>query len=117
MNVGKYYIGYAVNQDIRYQSSSGGIGTILTYYLLSLPEYGTGITFYFDEKECMYLPQLIYSTNEINITGSLYQDINIFDFIKKNIDKIKDGIVLTCPPCQVLSIRKFLYYLLVVLDK
>jgi acetyltransferase-like isoleucine patch superfamily enzyme len=108
MNVGKYYIGYAVNQDIRYQSSSGGIGTILTYYLLSLPEYGTGITFYFDEKECMYLPQLIYSTNEINITGSLYQDINIFDFIKKNIDKIKDGIVLTCPPCQVLSIRKLL---------
>lgn len=108
MKIREYYIGHAVNQDIRYQSSSGGIGTILTYHLLSSPEYGTSITFYFDKEKCMYLPQLIYSINEINITGSLYQDINIFDFIKKNIFKIKDGIVLTCPPCQVLAIRKLL---------
>lgn len=108
MRISNYYIGHALDSDIRYKSSSGGIGTIITKYLLSLPEYSTSITFVFDTSKCMYLPKFIHSINDIKITGSIYQDINIFSYIKNNINKIKDGIVLTCPPCQVYAIRKLL---------
>lgn len=108
MKLGDYNIGYALDYNVRYKASSGGIGTIISKYLLSLPEYGTSITFIFDTKKCMYIPQFIYSINEIRITGSIYHDIDIFSYIKNNINKIKDGIVLTCPPCQVFAIRKLL---------
>lgn len=104
----KYYIGNATDSQIRYKSSSGGIGTVLTKYLLSLPDYGTGITFVFDQKSCMYIPKLIYSAEDINICGSIYQDINLIEFIRNNIKNIRKGIVLTCAPCHVMAIRQLL---------
>lgn len=103
-----YYIGHATNHDIRFKASSGGIGTIITRYLLSQPEYGTSITFIFDKTKCLWTPKLIHSVDEINICGSIYQDIDIFGFIHKHISEIKDGIVLTVAPCQVAGVRKLL---------
>lgn len=104
----QYYIGYATDYQIRYASSSGGVGTAITQYLLSLPEYGTGVTFVFDRESCMYVPKLIYSAEDINICGSIYQDINLIEFIRSNIDNIRAGIVLTCAPCHVTAIRQLL---------
>lgn len=103
-----YYIGHATDNQIRYASSSGGVGTAITKYLFSLPEYGTSITFVFDQRACMYIPKMIYSANEINICGSIYQDINLIEFIRNNINNIKEGIVLTCAPCHVTAIRQLL---------
>ena len=103
-----YYIGYTTNYKTRYASSSGGIGTAITQYLLSLPEYDTSITFVFDNKRCMYVPKLIYTAEDINVCGSIYQDINLLEFIRDNIEYIKKGIVLTCAPCQVTVIRQLL---------
>ena len=104
----QYYIGYATDYQIRYASSSGGIGTAITKFLLSLPEYGTSVTFVFDQKSCMYVPKLIYSAEDVNICGSIYQDVNLIEFIRNNVKNIRDGIVLTCPPCQVTAIRQLL---------
>jgi len=56
----------------------------------------------------MYEPRFIYFSKDLNVCGSVYQDINIFLFLKKNLDKICNGIVLTCPPCQVDAIKKLL---------
>lgn len=102
----KYYIGYSLDKDIRKQSSSGGIGTSVQKYLLASGSYGTSITFSFNKEKCMYEPQLIFSPSEVVCCGSIYQDINIFRFVKDNISKIRNGIVLTCPPCQVKVIRQ-----------
>lgn len=106
--INNFYIGHTTNNTIRYQASSGGIGTTITQYLLSQSEYGTSISFVFDKQNCMYTPQLIYSASEINVCGSIYQDINIIEFIQKNLDKIQGGIVISCPPCYVTPLRQIL---------
>ena len=104
----EYYIGFSKNDDDRYKASSGGVGTAVMRYLLSQPEYGTGITFVFDATLSMYVPKMIYSEKDINVCGSVYQDIDLIHFIKDNIANIKDGLVLSCGPCQVLPIRAIL---------
>lgn len=103
-----YYIGHTTNNKDRFRASSGGIGTAITRYLLSQPEYGTSITFVYDRQQCMYVPKLIYSADEINVCGSIYHDIDIVRFIQKNISDIQGGIVICCPPCQVTAIRQIL---------
>ncbi|WP_405332246.1 Coenzyme F420 hydrogenase/dehydrogenase, beta subunit C-terminal domain [Fibrobacter sp.] len=104
----EYYIGYSKNTDDRFKASSGGVGTAIMRYLLSQPEYGTAITFAFDAALCMYVPKMIYSDKEINVCGSVYQDIDLIRFVKDNLSNIKDGIVLSCGPCYVAPIRAML---------
>ncbi len=104
----EYYIGFSKNTDDRFKASSGGVGTAVMRYLLSQQKFGTGLTFVFDNSLCMYVPKLIFSEKDINVCGSVYQDIDLIGFIKKNIDKIKEGIVLSCEPCQVAPIRAIL---------
>lgn len=103
-----YYIGHAIDQDIRYRASSGGVGTAIVKYLFSFPEYQTSVTFYFDEENCCYIPKLIHQASDINICGSIYQDIDLVHFIRQHLSEIRGGIVLTCLPCQVSAIRTLL---------
>lgn len=103
-----YYIGHATDIDIRTKASSGGIGTAITKYLLSLPDYNTSVTFVFDSSKCMYVPKLIHTGEEINVCGSIYQDIDVVNFVRKNITEVKGGMVVTCPPCQVMAMRQLL---------
>lgn len=104
----KYYIGYTLDSDIRFKASSGGIGSYMIKYLLSFKKYGTSMTMVFNSKECKYEPKLIYSYEEYHNCGSVYQDIDVFNFIKNNINNIINGIVVTCMPCQVRKIKIFL---------
>ena len=103
-----YYIGHTSDNNDRYKSSSGGIGTAITRFLLSQGKFGTALTFKFNEKEKLYEPILIHSAEDINVCGSIYQDINIPQFIKENFSNIRNGIVVSCPPCQVPAIRNIL---------
>lgn len=103
-----YYIGYSQDKDVRYKSSSGGIGTAIIKYLLESNEYGTAMTFVFNKEKCQYEPHLIYKYEDYNNCGSVYQDTDTIGFIKNNVDKIKNGIVVTCMPCQVRPIRSIL---------
>lgn len=102
------HIGHDTNHECRVKASSGGLGTLLQRYLLSTNKYGTSITFRFNKEKCMYEPQMIYRKEDVNNCGSIYQDINLANFVRKNIGNIKNGIVLTCPPCQVSVIRQML---------
>lgn len=104
----EFFIGYTNNLEDRNKASSGGIGTALTKYLLTQTDYGTALTFEFNQKKCQYVPKLVHSVEEINICGSIYQDIDILDFVKNNLIHIKGGIIVSCPPCQVQGIRRFL---------
>ena len=104
----KYFVGHSTDNDIRFKSSSGGIGTAIMKYLLDSGLYNMAITFLFDPKEVLYKPILIKSASEIRIHGSIYQDIDIFSFIKENLSHIHGGIVVSCPPCQVVPIKNLL---------
>ena len=104
----KYYIGHTTDGKERHKASSGGIGSALIRYLLSLPEFGTGLTFVFNQKACHYDAKLIYSASEINVCGSVYQDIDLPKFINEHIKEIKGGMVVSCMPCQVSTIRTIL---------
>ena len=103
-----YYIGCSTDKDIRFKSSSGGVGTTIIKFLLSQPDYGTSMTFVFNSDQCVYEPRLIYSFDEYNNCGSVYQDTDTIGFIKDNLERIKGGIVVTCMPCQVRAIRSIL---------
>ncbi|CCY92057.1 putative uncharacterized protein [Bacteroides sp. CAG:1076] len=104
----KYYIGHTLDSDIRFKASSGGIGSYIIKYLLSSKEYGTSMTMVFNSKECKYEPKLIHSYEEYHNCGSVYQDIDVYEFIKNNINNIINGIIVTCMPCQVRKITKIL---------
>ena len=103
-----YYIGCSTDNDIRFKSSSGGVGSTIIKFLLSQPDYGTAMTFVFNSDQCVYEPRLIYSFDEYNNCGSVYQDTDTIGFIKDNVERIKGGIVVTCMPCQVRAIRSIL---------
>ena len=104
----KYYIGHTACEQERHKASSGGIGSALIRYLLSLPEFGTSLTFVFNQVACRYEAQLIHSASEINVCGSVYQDIDLPKFINEHIKEIKGGMVVSCMPCQVSTIRSIL---------
>lgn len=103
-----YYIGYSIDNRIRYDSSSGGVGATIIKYLIESNIFGTSITFDFNKSQCQYLPRLIYDFSEYNNCGSIYQDIDIINFIKENISSIRNGIIITCMPCQVKPIKAVL---------
>lgn len=103
-----YYIGYSTDDDIRYRSASGGVGTAIIKYLLESSEFGTAMTFVFDKFECRYNPRLIFDFSDYNNCGSIYQDTDTISFIKENIQRIRNGIIVTCMPCQVRAIRSIL---------
>lgn len=103
-----YFIGHVNDSEHRYKASSGGIGTMLQKHLLSTGQYGTSISFQFNAKRCMYEAKLIHMAEEVNICGSIYQDIYIAHFVRDHIKEISNGIVVSCPPCQVTAIRNML---------
>ncbi len=103
-----YFIGYSNNDDIRFHASSGGVGTAAIKYLLESGKCGTAITYIYNKKELKYEPKLIYDFTDYNNCGSIYQDIDNLGFIKRNINNIRDGIVLSCLPCQVKAIKSLL---------
>lgn len=103
-----YYIGCSTDDDIRFHSSSGGVGTAIIKHLLDNKEYGTAMTFYFDKKQCKYFPKLIYSFDDYHNCGSIYQDTDNIGFIRDNIERIENGIIITCMPCQVKPIQSIL---------
>ncbi len=103
-----YQIGYSKEKDIRFQASSGGVGTAIIKYLLESGRFGTSMTFVFNAEECRYEPKLIYDFSDYNNCGSIYQDTDNIGFIKSAIKEIRNGIVVTCMPCQVAAVRSLL---------
>lgn len=106
--VSNFYIGHSTNDNIRYTASSGGVGTSIIKYLLETKVYGTAMTFYFNTEDCQYHPRLIYRFPDYNNCGSVYQDTDNIGFIRDNIKNIKNGIIVTCMPCQVKPIKSIL---------
>ena len=103
-----YYIGRALDEKIRIKSTSGGLGTAITKYLLSSLGFDTALTFKFDKVKCKYVPYFIHNPEDINICGSVYQDIDIPSFLRSHVHEIKKGVIVSAPPCQVPLVKKIL---------
>lgn len=103
-----YYIGYSTDSEIRYRASSGGVGSTVIKYLLENKHFGTSMTFVFNKIACRYEPKIIHDFADYNNCGSIYQDTDTIPFIKNNLQNIRNGIVVTCMPCQVKPIRSIL---------
>lgn len=103
-----YYIGHSSDPDVRYKATSGGVGTAVIKYLLSRNMFGTALDFYWDSDQICYKPKFIYTYDEVSQCGSIYHDIDTISFIRSSINLIRDGIVVTCLPCQVRPIKKIL---------
>lgn len=100
------YLGYSLDNEIRFRASSGGVGSSILKYLFENHLILNSISFYFDKNTLEYKPKIIHSFEDYQITGSIYQEINIINFISNNISQFLEGnTALFCLPCQTLAIR------------
>lgn len=100
------FIGYATNSQIRYSATSGGVGSALVKYLFEQKIIDTAISFDFDPKSLQYIPKIIHDFNEYKMHGSIYQEIDIVNFLKcSDLSVIERKVALFCLPCQSRPIR------------
>lgn len=99
------YIGYSCDPDIRYKATSGGIGTSIIKYLFDKGVINTTITFDYDKSILQYVPRLIYKYEDYKITGSIYHEIKLINYIRDNIENIRGGFACFVLPCQAKAIR------------
>lgn len=99
------YIGYSTDPDIRHLATSGGVGSSMIKYLFECGKIKTSVSFLFDKDSLSYRPILIYRYEDYQICGSIYQEINLIQFIRNNTDNIKEGFACFCLPCQAKAIR------------
>lgn len=99
------YIGNSSDSDIRQRATSGGVGSSLIKYLFEQNVIGTSISFVFNKSTLQYTPKLIYSFDEYQMCGSIYQEIDLVNYIRENVDKVKGGFACFSLPCQTKAIR------------
>lgn len=102
------HIGCATDPDIRYKATSGGIGSAILKYLFESKIIQTSITFDYNNEDLQYIPRLIYRYEDYNVTGSIYQEIKLIQFIKQHIHEIRGGFACFVLPCQARAIRSIL---------
>ena len=66
----KTYIGYSLDENLRWRAASGGVGSSILKYLFETKQIETAITFPFDSNSLRYIPKLIYSIDEYMPIGT-----------------------------------------------
>ena len=104
----KVYVGYAQNRAIRYQATSGGVGSAILKYLFVRGVIKSAISFDYNKDSVKYTPRVITNFNEYKISGSIYHSIDLIRYIRANINNIQSPFFCFALPCQVKSIRSIL---------
>lgn len=100
------YMGYALNSSIQYNSSSGGIFTIIANYVID--NGGIVIGAAFDDKNKLSHIPVTKKDDLHKLRGAKYlqSDMgNILEYIKENIKEKK--ILFVGTPCQVAGVKSF----------
>ena len=71
------YIGYSLDENIRYKSTSGGVGTSIVKYLLEKKIVDFALSFKYNNLLGRYEPTLINSFLDYCITGSIYHEMDM----------------------------------------
>lgn len=106
--VDRLFIGFSNDDNTRYQSTSGGIGSSIVKYLFLTNRIKSALSFSFSKEKLMYQPKLVYNISDYEISGSIYHEIDLFSFIKSNIKLIRGPFLCFALPCQVKGIRHLL---------
>ena len=101
----KTYIGYSLDENLRWRAASGGVGSSILKYLFETKQIETAITFTFDSNSLRYIPKLIYSFDDYMPIGSIYQEIDLIQFIKNHLNDIHGGFACFSLPCQSRAIK------------
>ncbi|MGD9612688.1 MAG: Coenzyme F420 hydrogenase/dehydrogenase, beta subunit C-terminal domain [Kiritimatiellia bacterium] len=101
----KTYLAYAQDPELRRQGTSGGVGSALLKYLFDQGRIQTAVSFDYDAATLQYVPKLIYSYAEYQVAGSIYHEVPLVDFIRRNVAAIRGGFACFCLPCQARAIR------------
>ena len=101
----KSYLGYAKDSELRRQGTSGGVGSALLKYLFDQGRIQTAVSFDYDAATLQYVPKLIHSFADYQVAGSIYHEIALVDFIRRNAAAIRGGFACFCLPCQARAIR------------
>lgn len=107
------FIGWSNDFDVRYRATSGGVGSMLVKYGFDKGIITHALSFEFDKSTLRYYPVLVRSFADYKITASIYQEMDMWSFFRKNLTRevIGDGTALLfCLPCQTVAIRKFAYH-------
>lgn len=102
------YIGYSSNTSIQYKATSGGVGTSVLKFLFDEGIINTSITFDYDKSTLQYVPRIIYKYEDYKITGSIYHEVKLINYIRDNIESINGGFACFVLPCQARAIRSIL---------
>lgn len=102
------YIGWSNDSNIRHRATSGGVGSTLVKYGFEKGLITKALSFEFDSSTLRYSPVLVDSFAEYKITASIYQEMDMWTFYRKNLrhEVVGEGVVLLfCLPCQTKAIR------------
>lgn len=101
-------IAYFTDADIRHKATSGGVGSGIIKELFNRKRINSAISFRFDKEQLKYVPEIITNYDNYAISGSIYHEINLIEFVKENIDNIESPFACFALPCQVTPIKKIL---------
>ena len=98
----KAYIGYSSEDDIRLKATSGGIGTSIVKFLFDQKKIDFALSFEFNPQNLRYFPTFVTNFRDYNISGSVYQEMDMVSFYRRTLDKSLYGkrIALFTLPCQ-----------------
>ena len=92
------------DDDIRYRGSSGGVVTTTAKFLFEKKFIHSAIAYRFEGAN-LFAPYLAYDFENYTQTGSIYHEVELFNFIRKNFDRIKSPVLVTCLPCQAKGVK------------
>ena len=102
------YVGYSTDAEIRTRASSGGVGSSIVKFCFDNQIITHVLSFAYDQNTLRYTPYFANSFSDYNICGSIYQEMNMWDFYKRHFTPHELGKGCTlffCLPCQTKAIR------------
>ena len=105
-SINKCYVGYAKDESIRFNSSSGGIFSVIANFILKNNGIVIGVSF--DDNKLKHIA-ITENKDLSKLRGSKYlqSDLdNMFSYIKENIKDRK--ILFVGTPCQVAGLKSFM---------
>ena len=105
---GEIIIAHSTDTTLRHPATSGGIGSCIVKVLFKEGYIKSAISYKFDKETLQYHPCIIDKAEDYTPSGSIYHEIELIDFIRKNIENIEPPFFCFALPCQVTPIKNIL---------
>ncbi len=102
-NISEAFIVHAKDKNLRYRGSSGGAISALVKFLFETKAIDTCVSL--KRNNIFFEPEIINSFAEYISVGSVYHEVDLVEFARKNINSFKSSTLIICTPCQVVPIK------------